>query len=237
MRGGTALVSRRMPLLALDAALARASAAVLAADGTLLAEAAVEGARGQAAALAPLVARVLREAGIDARALRAVAATVGPGGFTGLRAALALAHGLALAGALARVGVTTGEALALGVPAGLRAGRAVWSVTAAGQGRVALERIAAGDPALPRPDGPPLLVAQDALPLPDGPVVLTGDAAAAALAVLRAAGRDAVPAPDPLPAARRVGRVALARLAGLLPARDLAPLYAAPPSALRPGVA
>ena len=48
--------------------------------------------------------------------LDAVAAVVGPGGFTGIRAALALAEGIGLGAGIPVIGVTTGEALAAAVP-------------------------------------------------------------------------------------------------------------------------
>ncbi|TQF78449.1 hypothetical protein FK498_09205, partial [Elioraea sp. Yellowstone] len=66
-------------ILSLDCALARTSAAF----GDVSAEA--PGGHGQAAAIAVLAARVLAGATPDA-----VAATIGPGSFTGVRAALAL---------------------------------------------------------------------------------------------------------------------------------------------------
>ncbi|MBC9179545.1 hypothetical protein IBL25_21625, partial [Roseomonas ludipueritiae] len=78
MRGGTPY-GRRMRILAVDGALARASAAVWA-DGRVLARAGVDGARGQPTQLPLLAQQVLREAGLEAAALDAVAAVVGPGG-------------------------------------------------------------------------------------------------------------------------------------------------------------
>lgn len=100
-----------MRILCLDASLALSSAAVVA-DGAVLAEAEAPGGQGQAAAIAVLAERVLGEAGVAAGSLDAVAATVGPGGFTGIRAALALAHGLAAGAGVPLVAVTTAEALA-----------------------------------------------------------------------------------------------------------------------------
>ena len=51
-----------------------------------------------------------------ARRLDLIAVTVGPGSFTGIRAGLALAHGIALAAGVPIVGVTVGEALADSLP-------------------------------------------------------------------------------------------------------------------------
>ncbi len=108
-----------MKILAIDSATAACSAAVWA-DGTVLAEEAVEMARGHAEALLPMIDRVRRAAGIAFADLDRLAVTVGPGHFTGLRIGLAAARGLALATGLPLVGVTTLEAVAAAVPTGER---------------------------------------------------------------------------------------------------------------------
>ena len=98
-------------LLAIDCAAGACSVAVRDASGILAAaHSAME--RGQAEALMPMVADVLAEAGIVASDLGAVAATVGPGSFTGVRIGLAAARGIALAAGLPTVPVTTLEAIA-----------------------------------------------------------------------------------------------------------------------------
>ena len=98
-------------LLALDCAAGACSVAVLDATGVLAAAHRVMD-RGQAEALMPMIADVLAEAGIAARDLCAVAATGGPGSFTGVRIGLAAARGIALAAGLPTVPVTTLEAVA-----------------------------------------------------------------------------------------------------------------------------
>jgi [ribosomal protein S18]-alanine N-acetyltransferase len=124
-------------VLALDGALARCSAGLVA-DGALVASRVEDGARGHAAVLPRMAADVLAEAGCAADALDLVAVTVGPGGFTGLRAALSLAQGLALGAGVPVVGVTVGEALAEALPH--LGGRALWVAIDSRRGQVFLER-------------------------------------------------------------------------------------------------
>jgi tRNA threonylcarbamoyladenosine biosynthesis protein TsaB len=88
-----------MNILALDTSMGACSAAVLCADGTARSLHVREAlmARGHAEALMPMVQEVLVKAGIAARDLDLIAATIGPGSFTGVRIAIAAARGLALA--------------------------------------------------------------------------------------------------------------------------------------------
>jgi tRNA threonylcarbamoyladenosine biosynthesis protein TsaB len=219
-------------ILALDASLARCSAALLA-DGQIRAHRLLDGERGHAATLPPMVQAVLREAGVAAIDLDAVAAVVGPGGFTGIRAALALAQGLALAAGLPALGVTTGEALVAGQPMPRPPGRqgAIWSVVDTRRGRVVLERFAAGAATA---EGPPEACDIDALPLPAGPVTLVGDAAEAVAAALLARGATAVVGESRQPDAAAAARVAALRLAGRIPALAARPLYVEPPAVRLP---
>lgn len=100
-----------MLLLAIDTS-AAVSAAVL--DGTrVLAEALRHEPRGHAEVLAPAVAQVLREAGVDRGDLDAVAVGVGPGPFTGLRVGLVTARTLGLVLEVPVHGVCSLDALAL----------------------------------------------------------------------------------------------------------------------------
>jgi len=87
-----------MNILALDTSMGACSAAVLrASDGTRRLHALqVEMQRGHAEALMPMVDEVLTEAGIGAHDLDLIAATLGPGSFTGVRIAIAAARGLGL---------------------------------------------------------------------------------------------------------------------------------------------
>ncbi|MEE8443795.1 MAG: tRNA (adenosine(37)-N6)-threonylcarbamoyltransferase complex dimerization subunit type 1 TsaB [Alphaproteobacteria bacterium] len=67
---------------------------------------------GHAEALMPMIQEVMNEAGLAFSELDEIAATVGPGAFTGLRIGLAAARGIALATGRPLIGVTTLEAVA-----------------------------------------------------------------------------------------------------------------------------
>ncbi|MEH6698501.1 MAG: tRNA (adenosine(37)-N6)-threonylcarbamoyltransferase complex dimerization subunit type 1 TsaB [Brevundimonas sp.] len=69
--------------------------------------------RGHQERLPVLVEAVLAEAGIPASALEVVAATRGPGSFTGLRVGLAFAQGLAAATGARPIGLSSLDALAV----------------------------------------------------------------------------------------------------------------------------
>ena len=86
-------------------------------DGSELALEAEEVGHGHTRRLAPLVARVLERAGLEARTLRWVAADLGPGSFTGVRVGLATVEALSLAAGAARYGATSLASLALSTPA------------------------------------------------------------------------------------------------------------------------
>jgi tRNA threonylcarbamoyl adenosine modification protein YeaZ len=87
-----------MNILALDTSMGACSAAVLRADGVPrgLFVREMTMARGHAEALMPMIAEVMEEARLDFAALDLIAATTGPGSFTGVRIAIAAARGLAL---------------------------------------------------------------------------------------------------------------------------------------------
>ena len=88
--------------------------AVALVDGkTTLGDVSVEGARAHATQLAPLIARLLDEAGRTPADLDVVAVSAGPGSYTGLRIGMSTAKGLCLAVGAELVAVHTPDALAL----------------------------------------------------------------------------------------------------------------------------
>jgi tRNA threonylcarbamoyl adenosine modification protein YeaZ len=215
-----------MLILVLDAALARCTAAITR-GGNILSERRLDQTRGHAL-LAPMAADVRTESGIAAQALDAVAVTIGPGSFTGLRAALALAHGIALAAGCPVVGVTIGEAMAEGY-APPTAGRVLWTVIDSRRGRVFLDRG-------PAPDGTARIAAfgLDSLPVPGFPVALAGDAATEVAARLAAADADVALSDLRLPQAAHIARAAARQFACGHPLRPAQPLYIDPPEAKLP---
>jgi tRNA threonylcarbamoyladenosine biosynthesis protein TsaB len=97
-----------MLILAIDTALDACAAGVLdTGAGQLIAQESLAMKRGHAEALMPLIARVIKQAGIAFASLDRVAVTTGPGSFTGLRVGLSAARGIALAADKPVVGVTT----------------------------------------------------------------------------------------------------------------------------------
>lgn len=209
-----------MRILALDAALARCSAGVVV-DEALRAARMVDGQRGAAALLAVMTQDVLAEAGMAVGDLDAIAVTIGPGSFTGIRVALSLAHGLALGAGIPVIGVTVGEALAEALPH--LGGRALWVAVDSRRGRAFLERAGIVE-ALALAD----------IPDPDRPIALAGDAAPAVAARLAARDRNVMLTNARLPIPRHIALAAAARHTGRLPPRDPQPLYVDPPEAKLP---
>jgi tRNA threonylcarbamoyladenosine biosynthesis protein TsaB len=100
-----------MRVLALDTATEACSVALLTADGVACRFAEVG--RGHAEHILGMIDAVLAEAEISLSMLDGIAASIGPGAFTGVRISLAVAQGLAFGAGLGVVPITTLEALAL----------------------------------------------------------------------------------------------------------------------------
>jgi len=118
-------------LLALDTATQYASIALY--DGrSVVAELNWRSDRRHTVELAPQVDSLLRLAGVTPADLTALAASIGPGSYTGTRIALSYAKGVVLARDLPLIGISTLDALAY---PHLPASRALCAMVAAGRGR------------------------------------------------------------------------------------------------------
>lgn len=215
-------------LLALDCSAAACSAAV-AENGETRAFELLRLTRGHSEVVVPMVERVLAEAGRTAGEIDVVAATIGPGSFTGLRIGLAAARGLALAVGARTVPVTSLEALAHA------AGPSDTPLLAAldsKRGDLFCQWFDARGRAV---DEPAVRTAAEAVALAPGAVFrVAGDAVEAVLSAATAAGHSAlVVAGCDVPDARSVAAVAAARAAagGEGPLR---PLYLKAPAVTPP---
>jgi len=119
-------------ILAIDTATQYAGLALYNQDGVYAEESWFAG-RNHTTELAPRLARMLKSANLKVPHLTALAVSLGPGSFTGLRIGLAMAKGLALPHKLPVIGAPTLEFVAYpfkdrNLP--------VWAIAQAGRGRI-----------------------------------------------------------------------------------------------------
>ena len=209
-----------MRVLVLDSALARCTAALVIEDAVIASRSEAHR-QGQEAVLPVMAQEVLAQVPPGEAHLDLVAVTIGPGSFTGIRAGLALAHGIGLALDVPVVGVTVGEAIADAFPH--LGDRVLWTVTDSRRGQIFLER-----------EGETISLAQEALPLPAGKVAIAGAAALQIAARLAAGGADVMLTDARFALPRHIAMVATRRHAGALPPRAAQPLYVDPPEARLP---
>jgi tRNA threonylcarbamoyl adenosine modification protein YeaZ len=164
---------------------------------------------------------VLAQSATTAASLDLVAVIVGPGSFTGIRAGIALAHGIALAVGVPVLGVTVGEALADSLP--YLGTRELWVAIDNRRGRIFLERA-----------GKVTVSSLDELPVPDAKVAVAGDVAARVAATLAARDADVILTDARFAAPRHIAIVAERRSKGGLRPLPPQPLYIEPPEARPP---
>ncbi|HYM03329.1 MAG TPA: tRNA (adenosine(37)-N6)-threonylcarbamoyltransferase complex dimerization subunit type 1 TsaB [Stellaceae bacterium] len=219
-----------MNVLGFDCAGSGCSAAVLR-DDKIAARRQKVMARGQAEFLMPMIADVLAEADLPVERLDLIGVTIGPGGFTGLRIGIAAARGLALAGGLPAVGITSFAAVAASVDTEMQADRSL--IVALESKRAELYLQVFGADGAARGEGALVAPGDVADWLPDGGLLLAGDGAAR----LAAAIADRHPAMAPglgIPDAADIAKLAVvAWRSGKRPA-PLRPLYLREPDATVP---
>jgi tRNA threonylcarbamoyladenosine biosynthesis protein TsaB len=214
-----------MRVLALDAATEACSVALLA-NGVLISRT-IESGKSNAVKILRMAEEAMAEAQVSLSMLDGIAASIGPGAFTGVRISVAVAQGLAFGADLKVVPVTTLEALALQVLDGpanralacldARMGEVYWGCFAwdAACGVVQSGALHVG---------PPSSVSLDL----DGQYVGVGRGFSAYpdLGTLPGVTTDAVRS-TALPNAREIARLGALRLqaGGALDAADLKPLY------------
>ena len=209
-----------MKILSLDTAMAACSAAVLDTDSALPLAAAFRAMeRGHAEALAPMVAEVMQESGLDFTHVDRIAVTTGPGTFTGVRIGLAFARGLGLARGVPVIGIDSLTAIAMNESA-----EAPLLVVSDARNE---DVYAASFDAARRLLVPPHITtaARAADGLPDGALVI----GTAKQSVLAASGRSglALSGAGDIPVAARFGTLAAKGLPGAMPS----PLYLRAPDA------
>ncbi|WP_095198393.1 tRNA (adenosine(37)-N6)-threonylcarbamoyltransferase complex dimerization subunit type 1 TsaB [Mesorhizobium carmichaelinearum] len=165
-----------MKVLAIDCAASLCAACVYdAAAGRELGRAVLDLGKGHAEHLMAVIADALKAGATDYAGLGAIAVSVGPGSFTGLRVGVSTARGLALALKIPAIGVTTLEALAAEAAAAFP-GRAVLAALDAGREEI---HAALYDKALVLTYGPSVTTLPEATALAmENSAVLAGTAAA-----------------------------------------------------------
>ena len=159
-------------LLAIDTATRLMSLALH--DGrNLLAEETWHTANNHTSELAPAIQSLLARSEITLDDISALAVSVGPGSFTGLRIGVALAKGVASARKLPLVGVSTHDTLAAALPSYPR--YALIAVVEAGRGRIIAATYRWGQGQWVNRGEPRLMSWGKLFETIDGPAYLTGD--------------------------------------------------------------
>ncbi len=204
-------------LLAIDASGPRAGIAVLDAEGTILVRRIADARTGLTEILPALLQTSLVEANAK---IGAVAVTIGPGSFTGLRNAISIAQGYAAASGIALLGIPVAEAFAAAFPA---MHRPLWVAIRARKGRLFILR-----------DGFAEAFADADIPRSRAAIALAGDAAPEVAARLAAAGHDVLLTNGRLIDPVWVARAAISRQKAGLPPHLAQPIYVDPPEARQP---
>ncbi len=225
-------------LLAVDTACGTCSVAVADAQGALLAFMEERDSARQAERLLPMMEEVLHQMQLTYSDLSALATTIGPGSFTGVRIGMAAMLGISLATGLPVYGITTLEAIAWEVFSALPFALPeplvfppVLVLLNAMRGQVYAQRFAEDG----IPINEPALIDVSAIPswLGTGEII-AGNCSAIVREILPEI-NPAYLLPEMMPHASQAAALAAKHLAsGIAPADNLAPLYIRAPDAKLP---
>lgn len=220
-----------MRILALETATLAGSAALLE-GGQVIGQSLLDVALTHSERLITMVDRLLKDCRWDVAGLEALAVSIGPGSFTGLRVGIATAKGLALALGLPVAPVPTLDALASNLPF---AEAPVCPLLDARKGEVYLSLYRWNEDRMERRWDYLALPPRAAAERLRSPVIVVGDGVAACLPFLShlGAGLRVAPASHSVPSAAVVGQLGRGVLESgcAVAAEVLAPLYLRPSEA------
>jgi tRNA threonylcarbamoyladenosine biosynthesis protein TsaB len=222
----------KVQILAIDTSTVGCSVAIWRDDG-IVSRNWEEMALGQSEALVPMLKDTMADAKATFKGLDALAVTIGPGAFTGLRIGLAAARGMALALSVPCLSVTTLEALAYGVDPSIRSGNTI--LTALDSKRSDIYVQAFGWDLSPLNQASAIAAKEISKFIPEGPVVIVGDIVNPVEAELNSSGIKTTVAPGTgIPDAAIVAEIAAARWNPKQEHSLPEPLYLRPPDAKIP---
>jgi tRNA threonylcarbamoyladenosine biosynthesis protein TsaB len=220
-----------MRILAVETATLAGSAALLE-GGQVIGESMLDVALTHSERLMAMVDRLLQDCGREVTGLEALAVSIGPGSFTGLRVGIATVKGLGLALGLPVAPVPTLDALACNLPF---ADAPVCSLLDARKGEVYLSLYQWNDDRMERQWDYLALSPRAAAERLEPPVIVVGDGVTACLPFLSrlGAGCRVAPASHSVPSAAVVGWLGHGMLesGGGVAAGSLEPLYLRPSEA------
>ncbi|HYB42734.1 MAG TPA: tRNA (adenosine(37)-N6)-threonylcarbamoyltransferase complex dimerization subunit type 1 TsaB [Candidatus Methylomirabilis sp.] len=209
-----------------------AGSVALLAGGRLVGQTVLDVALTHSERLMAMIDRLLRDAGWRIEQLEALAVSIGPGSFTGLRVGLATVKGLALALGIPVVAVPTLDALAGNLPF---AAAPVCPLLDARKGEVYLSLYRWAGDRMEREWEYLALSPRAAAAKLEPPVIVLGDGVPACLPFLseREGDLHVAPAAQSVPSAAVVGQLGLGLLesGAAVPAESLEPLYLRPSEA------
>lgn len=212
-------------ILAIDTATQYAGLALYNQDG-IYAEESWQTGRNHTVELMPRLARLFKSAGVTVPELEAIAVSLGPGSFTGLRIGLAAAKGLALPHQLPLIGIPTLDIVAYPLRS---AGLPVWAIVQTGRGRILAARYGQVD----EPNQPQLTTFKALAAQINEPAWCTGEIDQQGAQILQRGSRQMAQVVSVALRLRRAGylaELAAARLAAgeRVDPDSLEPLYPAP---------